>query len=94
MELASGDVRWSEPGFRAGVSLTLADGLLFVRSYQSLRLIEASPAGYQLLGEVKTHHEFRPTLNLLDFVQPVLSQGKLYVRTPSELICYDVVESR
>ena len=94
VELATGEVRWSEPGFRAGVALTLADGLLFVRSYQSLRLVEASPAGYRLLGEVKTHDEFRPTLNLLDFVQPVLSEGKLYVRTPGELICYDVAESR
>jgi hypothetical protein len=83
-------VIWSEPGYRAGVALTLADGLLFVRSYQRLRLIEANPEGCRVRGEVKTHDVWKPTLNLLDFVQPVLSRGRLYVRTPTELICYQV----
>jgi hypothetical protein len=26
--------------------------------------------------------------NLTDFVSPVLSGGRLYIRTPEELICY------
>ena len=33
---------------------------------------------------------WKPTLNLLDMVQPVLSRGRLYIRTPEELICYHV----
>ena len=90
LELATGKVIWSEPGYRAGVALTLADGLLFVRSYQRLRLIEANPEGCRVRGDVKTHDVWKPTLNLLDFVQPVLSRGRLYVRTPAELICYQV----
>jgi hypothetical protein len=90
VELATGKVLWEEPGFNTGVALTIADGLLFVRSYQALRLIEASPRGYTLLGTVKTHNVWKPTLNLIDFVQPVLSRGRLFIRTPAELICYDV----
>lgn len=90
LELASGKRLWHKPGFKTGVALTLADGMLFVRSYQTLQLIEASPKGYQLHGTVKTHDVWKPTLNLLDFVQPVLSQGKLFIRTPDELICYQV----
>lgn len=90
LELATGKVVWSEPGFKTGVALTLADGLIFVRSYQTLQLIEASPQGYLPRGKVKTHDVWKPTLNLLDFVQPVLSRGRLYIRTPDELICYHV----
>ena len=90
LDLATGQVVWSEPGYRAGVAMTLADGLLFVRSYQRLRLIEASPKGCHVRGDVKTHDVWKPTLNLLDFVQPVLSKGRLFVRTPAELICYQV----
>ncbi len=90
VELATGEVKWTQGGFRAGVSLTLADGLLFVRSYQTLRLIEATPEAYRQLGEAKTHDVWKPTLNLLDFSLPVLSRGRLYIRTPDELLCYDV----
>ena len=90
LELDTGKVMWSQPGFRNGVAITVADGLLFVRSYQQLRLIEATPVGYQLRGKVRTHDETKPTLNLLDLSQPVLSRGRLYVRTPQELIAYRV----
>jgi hypothetical protein len=90
LDLQTGNVLWSQPEFQAGVALTLADGLLFVRSYQTLRLVEATPEGYRLRGEVQTHAVWKPTLNLLDFSQPVLSRGRLYVRTPEELVCYDV----
>jgi outer membrane protein assembly factor BamB len=90
VEAASGKIRWSEPGFRQGIAITEADGLLFVRSYQTLRLVEATPDGYRPLGEIKTHDNRMPTLNLVDLVMPVLSGGKLYVRTCDELICYKV----
>jgi outer membrane protein assembly factor BamB len=90
LEATTGKQRWSEPGFQQGIAITEADGLLFVRSYQTLRLVEASPTGYRKLGEVKTHDNRMPTLNLVDLVMPVLSGGKLYVRTVDELICYKV----
>ena len=90
MELATGDVKWSEPGFKTGVAIIEADGLLFVRSYQTLRLVEATPKGYTCRGEVQTHEFWKPTRNLTDFVSPVLSNGRLYIRTPEELICYRV----
>jgi hypothetical protein len=45
-----GKVKWREPGFRNGVAITEADGLLFVRSYQTLPLVEATPDGYPETG--------------------------------------------
>lgn len=90
LDLKTGDVRWSEPGYKAGVAIIEADGLLFVRCYRTLRLIEAVPDGYKCRGEIETHDNWKPTRNLTDFVIPVLSNGNLYVRTPEELICYRV----
>lgn len=90
LEAATGKVKWTEPGFRQGISLTEAEGLLFVRSYQNLKLVEASPAGYRKLGEIHTHDNRMPTLSLVDMVMPVLSGGRLYVRTCDELICFNV----
>lgn len=90
IDFATGETRWKEQGFRTGTSHLLADGLLFVRCYQTLRLIEATPDGYHLRGEVHTHDVWKPTLNITDVVCPVLSRGRLFVRTPDELICYEV----
>lgn len=90
VDAATGKAKWTEPGFRSGVAITEADGLLFVRSYQTLRLVEATPDRYRSLGEIKVHDSRIPTVNLVDLVMPVLSGGKLFVRTPDELICFNV----
>ncbi|HEY0456797.1 MAG TPA: PQQ-binding-like beta-propeller repeat protein [Verrucomicrobiae bacterium] len=90
MELATGKIRWKEPGYKTGVAIIEADGLLFVRSYQTLHLIAAEPDACRHLGEVKTHDVWKPTRNLTDFVSPVLAAGRLYIRTPDELLCYRV----
>ena len=51
--------------------------------------IAPTPDGYEQLGEVHTHDVWKPTVNITDIVDPALSNGSLYVRTPEELICYD-----
>ena len=94
IELETGKLRWKEPGFRSGTSLLVADGLLFARCYQTLRLVEATPEGYRPRGEVHTHDVWKPTYNLTDIVCPALAHGRLYVRTPEELLCYDVVAAK
>jgi hypothetical protein len=90
VDAATGKEKWSEPGFRNGVAITEADGLLFVRSYQTLRLVEATPEGYRPRGEIKVHDCRIPTVNLVDLVMPVVSDGRLYIRTHDELICFNV----
>jgi len=92
VDAATGKAKWIEPGFQSGVAITEADGLLFVRSYQTLRLVEATPDGYRKLGEIKVHDCRIPTVNLVDMVMPVVSGGRLYVRTPDELICYKMTK--
>jgi len=90
MELATGKIRWSDPGYKTGVAIIEPDGLLFVRGYQTPRRMAAAPEACHRLGEVKTHDFWKPTRNLTDFVSPVLAAGRLYIRTPEELICYRV----
>jgi outer membrane protein assembly factor BamB len=90
LDLTTGNQRWSEPAFKTGVAIIEADGLLFVRSYGTLRLVEANPKAYTCRGQVTTHAVWKPTRNLTDFVSPVLSNGRLFIRTPEELICYRV----
>jgi len=97
--MQNGKSVWKEPGFSHGYSCILADGLLFVRSFQTLWLVEASPKGFNLKGKVEKvlsveevnviHHR-----GLTDCVMPALSRGKLYIRTPDELICIDVKDPK
>jgi hypothetical protein len=71
--------------------LITADGLLFARSFQSLYLIEATTKGYVVKGKVEKMFEGTSDGGRDGgWVIPVLSRGKLYIRTPNELICYKV----
>ena len=90
-ERATGKKMWEQKGFKSGVSVIAADGLLFVRSFQSLYLVEDSLKGYVQKGKVEKLHDVTNARGTDGgWVMPVLSRGKLYVRTPSELICYKV----
>jgi len=91
VDAKTGKAVWSEQGFTLGISLICADGLLFVRSAQSLRLVEASPNGFAQKGSVDKLHDL-PNAGGKDggWVMPVLAHGRLYVRCPGELICYKV----
>lgn len=97
LDLKTGKRVWKEPGFNHGYSLITADGLLFVRSFQTLSLIEATPEGYKLKGKLEKVHSFEPRgvldhRGLTDCVSPVLSRGCLYLRCPDELLCVKVSE--
>ena len=94
-ELMSGKLKWSEPGFRMGLSMSAADGQIYVRSHKTLRLIEANPAAYVEKGRIENVHGLRNTgprsqKGLLDWNMPVIAGGRMYIRTPVELICFDI----
>ncbi len=94
-ERATGKKMWEQKGFKSGVSMIAADGLLFVRSFQSLYLAEDSLKGYVQKGKVEKLHDVTNARGTDGgWVMPVLSRGKLYIRTPSELICYDIKDHK
>lgn len=94
-DLKTGNLQWSRPGFRMGLSMSAADGHVYVRSHQTLTLIEANPNAYVEKGRIEKVHDLRNTgprsqKGLLDWNMPVIVQGRMYLRTPVELICYDI----
>ena len=93
--LMTGKLLWKEPGFHLGLSITAADGLLFIHDHQRLTLVEASASGYVQKGRVENLHDLanigkKKERGLLDWSMPVISRGRLFVRTPIEIICYDI----
>ena len=82
-----GKDRWSKTGvgyFHAGL-LSLEDGkILMLNDAGVLKLIEASPREYRELATAKACSA--------TFVNPALSNGRLYVRDGKELICLQVAE--
>jgi outer membrane protein assembly factor BamB len=98
-DLKSGKLLWKAPGFHLGLSITAADGLLFIHDHQRLTLVEANVAAYTQKGRVDRLHDLPNTgpnshKGLLDWSMPVLSRGRMYVRTPLEIICYDIKDPK
>ncbi len=94
-DLMTGKLQWSQPGFRMGLSLSTADGRIYVRSHQTLTLLEANPNAYTERGRIEHIHNLRNVgprsqKGLLDWNMPVIARGRMYIRTPVELICFDV----
>ncbi|MBI3829280.1 MAG: PQQ-like beta-propeller repeat protein [Planctomycetes bacterium] len=91
IELATGKRMWVNKGIKFGYSMITADGLLFIRSYKSLILAEASPKEYVEKGRIDNLFQGPTTMGSEGgWVMPVLAHGRLYVRLPKELICYNI----
>jgi outer membrane protein assembly factor BamB len=95
LDLKDGKRIWKEPGFGHGYSYIIADGLMFLRSFQTLSLVELNPEKFILKSKMeKLHNTETITIldprGLADCVMPVLARGKLYVRCPEELLCLRV----
>ena len=93
-DASDGAIKWkTEKIFRMGDFLCLADGMLFIRSHRRLDLVEAAPGSFNLLSSIENVHNYSDLKSpraLTDFVQPVVAKGKLFLRTPEELICYKI----
>lgn len=84
VDFKTGDLKWSMKGFRPG-ALLLADGkLIVIDAKGTLTFAQARPDGYVELAKAKVATGTCWTM-------PVLSHGRLYIRThEGELICLDV----
>jgi outer membrane protein assembly factor BamB len=94
-ELKTGKLQWSKPGFRMGLSMSVAEDRIYVRSHQTLTLVEANPKAYVEMGRIEKVHNLKNTgprsqKGLLDWNMPVIAGGRLFIRTPVEIICYDI----
>ncbi|MFB3891752.1 MAG: PQQ-binding-like beta-propeller repeat protein [Phycisphaerae bacterium] len=94
-ELKTGKLQWKQPGYHYGLSISAAEGMLYVHSYQTLTLVEANPKEFVEKGRIDKLHNLPNRgagghKGLLDWNMPAISRGRLFVRTPVEIICYDI----
>jgi hypothetical protein len=90
IEMESGKIMWGGrqrgPGSNSA-AITFADGHLIFR-YESgeVALIEATPSEYRLKGHFRPQHVGSDPC----WSQPVVLNGRLYLRDQDKLMCYDL----
>jgi outer membrane protein assembly factor BamB len=78
IEIATGEQVWGHRGFGKGQLLRVGERLIVVGERGSLAVVEATPAGYRELAAASL-----PTQRY--WTPPTLADGRLYVRTESDL---------
>jgi outer membrane protein assembly factor BamB len=85
VELATGKVMWSHPGFGQGNVILVGNRLVALADDGNLVIIEAVPAAYKEIARTKA---FQDTC----WSTPAFADGKIYVRSTRQGICFDVSE--
>ncbi len=80
VELATGEIKWSERGFGPGNCILVGDKLVVLSDTGELVVAEASPAKYVELGRVKA-------VNGKCWSTPAYSDGRVFVRSTEEAAC-------
>ena len=83
VEVATGKIQWSHPGFGAGNVILAGDRIIALTDTGEVVLVEASPKAYKELARVKA-------VTGKCWSTPALSDGRLYVRSTKEGACLDV----
>ena len=85
MKFQTGEVAWHDRSVGKG-SLIYADGHLYCLGEDGVMgLVEATPAGYHEKSRFEIPHGGLPTWS-----QPVIANGKLYLREQDNLFCYNI----
>jgi outer membrane protein assembly factor BamB len=89
MELKSGKVKWKNRSVGKG-AVIYADGHLYLRGQGdgTVALVEATPDEYREKGRLEQPDRSSEQA----WPQPVIADGKLYLRDQDVLLCYDVKE--
>jgi len=86
VDLRSGKVLWTQPGFGAGTVLLAGNQLVILREKGELVLAEASPAAYRETARAQVlSGQTRP--------YAAVAGGRLYARDISRLVCLDLRKS-
>jgi hypothetical protein len=83
VEVATGEIKWQQPGFGAGQVTLVGDRIVALSDDGQVVLVQASPDAYKELGRVKA-------LGGKCWSAPAFSNGRLYVRSTSEGACLDL----
>jgi outer membrane protein assembly factor BamB len=83
VELATGAVKWSQPGFGHGNVIVVGDHLLALTGYGVLTLIRPSPDRYTEIARAKV-------LTGKCWSMPIVANGRIYARSTTEAVALDV----
>jgi len=83
VELATGKVKWSKPGFGPGNVILLGGQVLALSDAGELVVAEATPSAYTEVSRAKV-------VTGKCWSTPVVSNGRVYVRSTKEAACFDV----
>lgn len=83
VEVATGSIKWEQPGFGAGNVILVGDKVVALTDDGHVVLVEATPAAYKEIGRVKA-------VTGKCWSTPAFSDGRLYVRSAHEGACLDV----
>ena len=83
VELATGEVKWEQPGFGQGNVILVGDKLLALTDEGQLVVVEATPAAYKEICRTQA-------VKGKCWSTPALSDGRIYVRSCEEGACLDV----
>jgi outer membrane protein assembly factor BamB len=84
IELATGKIKWEKEGYGPGGVCLAAGTLICLGDAGQLTLVKATPESYQELSRMDN------ALNGKCWSAPVLSDGKIYIRSTLEGVCLDV----
>jgi len=80
VDIATGNIKWSQQGFGAGNVILAGDKVLALTDYGDLVLVAADPAGYKELARMKA-------VAGKCWSTPTVSNGMIYARSTKEGVC-------
>ena len=83
VELATGKIKWEQPGFGAGNVILVKDKLAALTDDGRVVIVEATPKAYKELAQAKV-------IEGKCWSTPAWSDGRLYVRSTKEGACLDL----
>ena len=82
VDIATGQVKWEQPGFGAGNAIVVGDKILALSDKGELVTVEATPGAYKEIARAKV-------LNGKCWSTPAFSNGRIYVRSTTEGACLE-----
>ena len=80
VELTTGKISWSQPGFGAGHMIMVGDKLLALTDRGELVASESTPSGYREIARMQA-------VGGKCWSTPAYSNGRIYVRSTTEGVC-------
>jgi len=85
VELATGKIMWSQAGFGQGNVILVGNRLVALAEDGNLVIVEATPEAYKEIARTRAFQD-------KCWSTPAFADGKIYVRSISQGICFDVSE--